>query len=203
MSTALERTELQVAMPAGWYAMPDPEAPGAPAWPYEMVGRLGFEGQDAVSAVVSLADALDRARAQARPRRLRWVFLGEPPVAVVQAWARLDVVPRLQPDGRTASDTWERGVRNAPHAGEAAVWHREVARRTVHGDPAVTIHDLLTVRSAPDASGTVQHRTVVTMFPAEPIVVSLSVSTPLLAALPDVEATALEIANGIRLGEPS
>ena len=198
MSVAVARDQLEVAMPAGWYRMPDPDAVKSRLWPFELVGRFGFQGEDALVAAASLDTALDVARRQATPRRLRWVLVGDPPVPAVQAWALLDLVPRVEPDAIVAADTYERGARTArPVDGDVAVWQREIGRRAVHDDPAVVIHDLLTVTAAPGAPGALQHRAVVALFLPQPVLVSLSVSTPLLAALPDVEALALEIAFGV------
>ena len=204
MGVATEHAELTVAVPAGWYRMPDPLAPDARIWPFELVGRFGFTGEDALVASASLDAALVSARAQSMPRRLRWVLLGQPPVPVVQAWALLDLVPRDEPVGSIAADVFERGAKDAgANGGASMVWHREVERRTVHGDPAVVIHDLLTIDQEPHGGRVVQHRALVAVFPERSVLVSLSVSTPLLAALPDVEAAALEIAEGVWIGERS
>ncbi len=200
MSGTLRDAEVSIEVPAGWYRMPDPEADGAELWPFEVVGRFGWQGPDATHAFAALLEALALARSQAKPKRQRWVLLGEPAVPAVQGWALLDLVPRAEPDPGVAADTYEHGARAAgATGGDAAVWHREIARVTVHGDPAVVIHDLLTVGETIDTPGTMQHRAVVALFPAEPVLFSLSVSTPYLAALPDVEAAALDFADGVRI----
>ena len=76
-----------------------------------------------------------------------------------------------------------------------AVWHREITSRTVRDQPAVVIHDLLTFQRAPAAPSLVQHRALVALFPPEQLVATLTVSTPHLGALPDIEATALTMAE--------
>lgn len=191
---------LEVLTPDGWSAMPDPDGDAVDPWLIETVQGLGLEGRGALLAARSLAEALELAQSQHVPRRLRWVTFGTPPRTVVQAWAFLDLAIRAEPEAEAAAARWEQRARAAgDDAGDASVWHREITRRTVRDQPAVVIHDLLTFQRAPAAPSLVQHRALVALFPPEQLVASLTVSTPHLGALPDIEATALTMAEGIRI----
>lgn len=199
---ALEDERFEIQMPPGWHPMPAPGSTAAATWPADTAIAAGFTGRDGLLAVQSLASALEVAASQDRPKRLRWVFLGVPPKPMVQAWAFVDVVPRLDADAVASADAYEAGARHAAGTTSATqVWHREISRRIVGAQPAVMIHDLLTI-PAPEVQR-VQHRAVLSIFPPEQILVSLTLSSPQLAALPDIESTALAMAEGIRIGVPA
>lgn len=199
---------LQIAPPVGWHRMPDPGAP-ASRWVSDLVLDTGYSGSAGEKLAASLRGALATAAAQNAPKRLRFVYLGDPPRSALQAWAFVDLVPRTRREepAESAAERYAAAFAEPVSAASAAeVWHREVSRIPVGLGPAVLVHDLLTLRvTVPDPTAgperRLQHRVIVAVFPKdEPLLLRLTLSTPRLGAFPDIEQAARELVESVQLG---
>lgn len=190
--------------PKGWYRLPQAGVALGSDWADSLTERLtaerGFDARQSSRLRGSLGRALERAARQGRPERVRLVYLGFPELPVVRAWAQLSLLPGHgeTPESFAAALA---GASAAPGAavGTVRVRGREVTRETLAGQPAVVVHELVTVPGRqPEA---VQHRFVATLFVPGAFTVQLQLSTPDLTAFADLPAVGRAIADTVRLGD--